>query len=164
MKRGYVEQLELRAEQIWWILLPLVMAVVVALLFPWLHERRVKRECADNMRTVGLWLMAFAEDHGGMLPSGTDWAVQMGDYIEDPSLLTCPADRGRPQVRYVINPELGGRNLNRLKNPHEVVLLYEGEPGSIADRHGGGANYLFADRSVHWLKEPPGGKPVFSEY
>lgn len=158
MDRSPTQQLEWRKSQIWWILLPLVMAAVVAVLFPWMEDRREEAHqetCLSNMENVALWMLAYAAHNDGMLPMGPDWVEEMGEHIKDRDALICPAAPASAPVSYVFNPRLYGANLSDLEDPHSMVVLYEGQLGEIVNRHRGGANYAYADGFVEWREAPP---------
>lgn len=159
MQQDRKKALELRKEQIWWILLPLVMAVVVAVVMPAIEryqQEAQQRRCLHNMRNLALWTLTYAADNEGILPTGPDWAGEIAEYVEDSDAFVCPAaDAEGASVNYVLNPDLRGRDVSLIENPHETVLIYEGQVGEIVERHDGGANYAFADGSVRWLETPP---------
>ncbi|MFO8081021.1 MAG: hypothetical protein R6V07_12035 [Armatimonadota bacterium] len=159
MQQDRKKAIEFRREQIWWILLPLVMAVAVAVVMPAIEryqQEGEQRRCLHNMRNLALWTLTYAADNEGMLPTGPDWSGEIAEYVEDPDALVCPAaDPEGPAVSYVLNPNLRGQDVSGIEKPEEVVLIYEGNVGEVVERHDGGANYAFADGSVRWLETPP---------
>jgi prepilin-type processing-associated H-X9-DG protein len=159
MQQDQKKAIELRKEQIWWILLPLVMAVAVAFVMPAIEryqQEAQQRRCLHNMRNLALWTLTYAADNEGILPTGPDWAGEIAEYVQDSDAFVCPAaDPEADAASYVLNPDLRGLDVSLIEKPEETVLIYEGNVGEVVERHDGGANYAFADGSVRWLETPP---------
>lgn len=156
-------QREVLNEQVWWILIPLIIAVATAVLFPHIaryRERARLMTCQRNLKSVSLWTLTYAQEHDGLLPPGPDWVAQMQGYVKNRKVLVCPADRRRGPVSYVFNHDLFGADLDTIEDPHTTVLLYEGDVGQVVNRHNAGANYAFADGFVDWRQKPPPGLAV----
>ena len=92
-----------------------VMAVGIAMLVPYLAPaaKRSRAEadlarCQDNLRAIGVGLLAYAQDNGGTLPVSptlenphTEFlsCVATPKYIRDPQLFYCPSEL-RPTLSF----------------------------------------------------------------
>ncbi|NPV47107.1 MAG: prepilin-type N-terminal cleavage/methylation domain-containing protein [Armatimonadetes bacterium] len=126
-----------------------IIAVLAGILFPvFAHARARGRQthCAANMRQIHTALVAYSEDHGGLLPQattkcpggefGTQWQGQMDivwwdfvlPYLGSPKILYCPSVRPTLPA-YLINSQfsfLEGRAPDDCTDPTSTVLLVEG--------------------------------------
>lgn len=148
-------------DHIGWILLPLILAVLTAVLAPYVarHRESVRQKtCLSNMKAIALSVRMYAQEHDGFLPPGPDWIAQMQGYVKSRRLLRCPSDNA--PISYVLNPDLFGRRPDAVGDPGLTVLLYEGRSGTVIEWHNGGANYVFADGRAEWAEEAPEGLDV----
>lgn len=82
--------------------------------------------CVQNLKMIYGALHIYAADHHGALPAGANWKAAILPYLEDATLLRCPADGDKTHpVSYAMNANLSGKKLQDIKNPHDVILLYE---------------------------------------
>ena len=80
--------------------------------------------CSSSLMTHGLGLIGYAQNHGGVLPDAKNWiqATKAGER----EMLKCPADPDESRsVSYAMNANLSGKKLSEIKNPSQVILLYE---------------------------------------
>ncbi len=148
-----------------------MLAVLLALLGArwYLHERSLptdRQVCASHLRRLGTITLAYAMDHGGRLPR-EDAEEEIRPYAAEMGVTgdhSCPVAARRGETSYSINHFLAGRDLWKLTDESDYVLLYEGWGGAIALRHDDGANYYLADgRLVFFrgrLSLRPFGRPV----
>ena len=134
----------------------------------------LKISSISNLRQIGLSLIVYAQKHGGKLPDADHWVDAIAPMLAegDPDMLrslmhdqAAPADQ---PYSYAFNRNLSGASVDAMKDPSQVVMVFESTSGKInaADagttltkpgRHEGGVDYLFADGKVHWA---PDGAPV----
>ena len=117
----------------------------------------------------------------GYIGTPVGWADALTIYLKSPSLYMCPAEltvnikpSSLKYTDYWMNANLSSQVGQPLPSPASTLLIGEGNDGgdltnatysktslppqwltdtsSPAYRHLGGANYLMADGTVHWLK------------
>lgn len=133
-----------------------IIAVLAGILFPvFAHARGKGRQthCAANMRQVHTALVAYSEDHGGLLPQattkcpggefGTPWQGQMDivwwdlvlPYVGSSKVLYCPS--AQPILpSYWVNAKLTflePGSLDYCTQPVSTILLFEGSVPATAD-------------------------------
>jgi len=80
--------------------------------------------CESSMKSHGLNLLFYAKNHDDVLPNAKNW-IQASRAGEDEPL-KCPADPDKARlVSYAMNANLSGKKLSDIKNPSQVILLYE---------------------------------------
>jgi prepilin-type processing-associated H-X9-DG protein len=126
-----------------------IIAVLAGILFPVfsaVRGRARQATCASNMRQIHLALVAYSEDHGGLLPQATTrcpggefstpwqgnldivWWDLVLPYVGSAKILYCPS--ARPYLPgYWINANLTYLRAGALDDctqPASTVLLFEG--------------------------------------
>jgi len=107
------------------ILLVLVMMLLLSsILFPLFAQARDntrQTSCLSNQRTISMAVLAFAQDHAGILPNTDVWSA----VPVTPSELICPA---APSLRngYVYNSMVANTSLSSLHNSRTNLLLADG--------------------------------------
>ncbi len=132
----------------------LVVAVVAAVLFPWLQEARAKAarvQCANDLMQIGLSFKLWAGDHNEQFPmqvsvtnGGTMESVGKGiayihfrvmsNELASPVILTCPADRSRrPAPDF--GPRFGNQNVSYSvgldATPYSPQMLLSGDDNLV---------------------------------
>jgi len=117
------------------------------------HARRVA--CVMNLRTLGVALSLYAEEHGGVYPPADKWCdLLTANYAQERSF-RCPSG-GKGRCHYAMNPHVTSQS-----DPN-VVLLFEsaggwnqsGGPELLTTEHHEGkyCNVLFVDDHVEHVK------------
>ena len=139
--------------------------------------------CMSNLKQLGLVLRMYADDYNDYLPpyqyyagaNSVEWyeTLSGGGYIRGYALLDCPSERGpdatSPSTDYACNREKFGGYTQKINDicilrrssevmlmidaPHAYFLRYY-QPELISNIHNGGANVLYADGHVAWIKVP----------
>lgn len=129
------------------------------------REAREQGICMEYTREMTQALLDYAKKNGDALPEAAKWVELVplrNEYLER----RMPG--GRYQYSYGMNSYLSGTKLGEIKNPAQVVLIFECDNnqgyGTEDDvirtlRHPGGVVYGFADGSVRILTEKPTFKP-----
>lgn len=155
-----------------------VAPMTAAVLFPVFARAREsarKAECSSNLKQLTLAAQIYASDHNGKLPTSAKWQSQIKDYLQSDEELECSSE----EVIYAFNKNLSGLYLDNIKNPSDVVMFFEAEPGlpnatgSRADAtlaHNGQGWFAYADGHVwgqpevpdqsHWVPKYTSPKPV----
>lgn len=149
----------------------IVIAIIVALaalIFPITRSAIAKSHqatCLGNLRSIGVGIEAYLQDHNNTMPeldAGRSALtedvpvldVALHDYLENPEVFHCPADREQFQKSgssYLWNSTQSGRNKMKLvffgvtDNPSRIPLVTDKEawhPGNS------GVNILYADYSA----------------
>jgi prepilin-type processing-associated H-X9-DG protein len=142
------------------------IAVVAAIVAVWRAERRHDSEmrrqaCLWNTRQVDMAVLQYAQDWGGMLPSGATWCDDCQCYMEYRRTFLCPETRSSAGSDYWLNENLAGARVDSIRAPEATVLVFEGAngwdqtggPGDVVARHRGAAHFGLADGHAA-AKEP----------
>ena len=88
-------------------------------------ETKAKNEsCQSNLKSLNTGIQAYIRAHQGRLPETTNWLAITESFPTDG--LKCPADPDVTHpVSYAMNANLSGKKLSDIKNPGQVILLYE---------------------------------------
>ena len=125
-----------------------IVAILAAILFPVFQKVRGNARlaaCESNVKQIELGMLQYTQDHNGALPSSAAaYKNAVFPYIKSESVFHCPADQ-EGAVSYAMNAHLQGKNLDDLAHPSQVVLVYDGQNGTLDFRHDGKAVVGFAD-------------------
>jgi len=82
--------------------------------------------CQSNLKQLGLAFLQYQDDKGAF-PSSTNWTKPLGTYVDgnDVQKYRCPSDLKTEGFSYAMNANLSGKKLSEIKNPSQVILLYE---------------------------------------
>jgi prepilin-type processing-associated H-X9-DG protein len=142
--------------------LPVVLALLMAILMPALSKTRVlaiRAVCSANMHGIANAISMYAEDNGAF-PTTSKWCDLLikNQYVNEEQFRCRAAPEGR--CSYAINS-----NLEQLgaAAPADMVLLFETRPGwnqsggpeilTTENHQGDGCNVAFVDGSVRFLLE-----------
>jgi prepilin-type N-terminal cleavage/methylation domain-containing protein/prepilin-type processing-associated H-X9-DG protein len=131
------------------------------------------------------WDETFPNATGGLVKGGLSWIEQLRPYIGTKDLTRCPSDpsifwpASQHTTSYVLsNFFTSGRPLAAIQNPSGTIYAAEAADNLLGDhyhpnrgvdnmlrelgtkRHSGGANYLFVDSHVKWLRFEATIQPV----
>ncbi|MCL6519013.1 MAG: hypothetical protein K6T99_04220 [Armatimonadetes bacterium] len=119
------------------------------------RARNDQRICMARMKEMVTKLLAFAKANGGVFPDAAEWMEKV----------PFPKEYQRS---YAMNKYLSLRKLSEIKNPSEVVLLFESICGRVYGteesvipirRHPDGIVFGFADGHVEIREDMPNFKP-----
>lgn len=142
------------------------------------RETANRVKCAANLKSLGLYLVQYATDHGGGFPDSLDALIFEPDTDFDAfsHTLICPSsndERAEPKTREELLKKLAergrpdqhaaavdrpwthvsyvycGKGLTT-KSPPEVVLAYE----AMSNHNHNGINILFGDNHVDFVTKP----------
>lgn len=119
------------------VLIP-IMAILMAILMPALVRARTQgmtaltgaRTQAMNMvsmtyaKQICLAMAMYCQDNEGSFPPAENWTDALNEYIGDKKILTSPfaPEAGRA---WAMNEHLEGWKLSDIKQPYQVVLVFE---------------------------------------
>ncbi|MCD6220489.1 DUF1559 domain-containing protein, partial [Candidatus Calescamantes bacterium] len=153
-----------------------IIAILAAMLLPALSKAREKARqavCINNLKQMGSMIIMYSDETGYYPPrwNGEDvWFDILNDYMGLPHLyvkvrLRCPSAR-LPIIynSYGINDYIDGEKTSRYERLKKFLLCdvthnsyyvnkILANLGYIDYRHSGGANFLFTDGHVEWVKE-----------
>ena len=120
-----------------------------------------KAACVAHIKDLTLATLTYANDHGGRLPDATSWADGIAPYLDSAAgAFQCPSAVNK-DFSYAYNESLSGKNVNEVKEPAGVVLVFESDLGRnaagdqqllpIEPRHIGGDDYGLADGHAMWV-------------
>lgn len=88
-------------------------------------ETKNKNEaCQSNLQTLNTALQNFARAHQNQWPNAQQWATIIDE--QNAKTLHCPADPNhRHASSYAMNADLSGKKLSDIKDPRDLILVYE---------------------------------------
>lgn len=113
------------------VLVPLMM-IMLAILMPTVSRARTHAMAAISLshaKQLSIAMVMYCNDHDGRFPPCDTWPDALDDYIGDKKILTSPSDPDAGRA-WAMNAQLAGRKINEIKQPHQVVLIFEAEFGS----------------------------------
>lgn len=140
----------------------LFVFVSVSLFQAFMSARYVaqKSTCMTNMKVVSTSILQYAQDWDETFPPAQHWADSAAKHIlpaNVPHVFHCPS--ASSPYSYVYNLALDHLREDRLENPSEIPMLYEGDSRQFntfgdgktppqLERHYGFSNIAFADGHV----------------
>ncbi len=158
------------------------IAIIAAILWPVFAQRlepdRRNRGCQLNLKQIGLGFLQYVQDADEKFPPARvtptiGWADVLQPYVKSRQLFNCPMTQQGSQSTsdYFYNRFLARLKSDRIDEPSKALLSGDGEddgatwnswgklPADAAtnsnsplQRHVGGAEYLFGDGHVKWIK------------
>ena len=98
--------------------------------------------CSQNLEKLGAAMRQYANDHGDILPTSTNWCDSVRDFVPSLAVFTCPGAPASATCIFAMNEKVAGMNLESV-DPN-TVLLFEAGGGW---NHAGGME-LVAQRGV----------------
>lgn len=83
--------------------------------------------CESNLRELVSTVKRYANDHGDILPMGTNWCDAVRDYAPSLAVFTCPGGDPQQRAGFAFNRNLAGRNQEEI-HP-DTILLFESPSG-----------------------------------
>ncbi len=125
----------------------LAVAFVFVLMVPGIriiHNYKIKSECADNLRQIGLALYIYAREHKGSFPPDIRTLYEE-EYFTDWSILDCPANKEKGTLD---NPDYFYTGGLSVKSPSLAPLVRDKE----GNHPEGGKNVLYVNGKIGWEK------------
>jgi len=118
-----------------------------------------KVACRNNLKTLGVCLVAYAKGYEGLHPPAQQWCdvlvAEYGEHEDLNKVFRCPGDREGP-CSYAMNPNADPNGAG------DIVLLFESKPGwnqyggpellTMKNHKGQGCSVSFVDSSVRFVK------------
>jgi prepilin-type processing-associated H-X9-DG protein len=102
----------------------------------------------SNAKQIATGLMMYVQDYDQVfVPNAAKYAEAIMPYMKNRAALTSPLDPPGT-VSYKFNPQLAGKSMAAVKNPANMVMLFEGEYKKPLFRYEGRAVIGFADGHV----------------
>jgi hypothetical protein len=103
------------------------MAIFMAILMPALVRARTQARTVvlkSYARQICLAMAMYCDDNDGSFPPAENWPDVLKPYIGNEKILTSPftPEAGRA---WAMNKNLDGRKLSDIKQPYQVVLIFE---------------------------------------
>ena len=127
-----------------------IICILAAILFPVFAKAREKARqtnCARNLKELGLALRLYAYDACSHFPPTDDDFQPLRPYLPDWEVLVCPTAR-------IAAKDRSGTQSYRIRGGLTSDGLPMTEVAHDSDRavHNNGANHLFLDGHVKWMK------------
>jgi len=83
------------------------------------------KSCEQNLKVMGIkLLLEYPANHEGRLPDSNDWVKAVEKYAFDNFRCHIDSDKTHP-VSYAMNAALSNVKLSEIRNPSQVILIYE---------------------------------------
>lgn len=136
-----------------------IMITMMAITFPAIHRARSHARTAvsvNNARQLCLATILYCEDNDGRFPPADSWPDALADYIGNNRILTSPFDRDAGRA-WAMNTQLNGRTIHEIRQPNEIVLIFEcrfgsppaGGPELLLDEPRGKRDYIIGFLDGH---------------
>ncbi len=125
------------------------------------YEPDKNKTCPENLKQLYTAVQLYADSWDGLLPPSDRWMTAIKPIVTKNEWLHCPeVSKGQgPKFGYAMNPELGGKRLDKIENRPNIPLFYDSKDLQIdahgtldtlpkPGRHTGRNNVLFADGTV----------------
>jgi len=142
------------------------IAILAAILFPVFaraQEKARQSSCMENLRQMSIALSLYARDHAGRFPpSDDDLAPLLDRYLPMEESLFCPSPTA-PEPYYPVKPSVPQFAVVKGDYGYEAGRCDDDEPWTflacddVVGRHNEGANCLFVDGHVKWIKDEKWG-------
>ena len=163
------------------VLLLLLLGIIAAVLFPIFAGSREPvhggSSCQSNLKQIGLGFTQYKQDYNEKYPILTTeqgWFGALQPYLKSTHIFVCPQEESRGAENltdYWFNRRFEGVGEEKVAEVSTTFMAGDGEPSddpnfsiqllpplwktrenSPIRRHLDGANYLYADGHVKWLK------------
>jgi prepilin-type processing-associated H-X9-DG protein len=144
------------------ILIPIMLMLLAILLPAAAKGRDVARRvmCANNMKSLGTAMKAYANDNKGLYPASSQWCdLLVQKEGVDSKTFKCPGADKNVRSSYAMNINIGNLGTSA---PYDMVLLFETTDGwnqyggpeilSTDNHKGDGCNILFNDGHSKFVK------------
>lgn len=111
----------------------LIIPIMTAMMLPAIYMARSHAMTAvslTNAKQLCLAMVIYCEDNDGRFPPADSWPDVLAPYFGNNSaLLTSPFDRDAGRA-WAMNAQLNGRTIHEIRQPNEIVLIFECRFGS----------------------------------
>ena len=83
------------------------------------------KTCPDNLRQLHKAALLYADEYDGMLPPADNWVELIKKNVPEDSQLHCPSVHGVNEYGYAMNPSLGGKRWQEVKDAAHTPLFYD---------------------------------------
>jgi hypothetical protein len=122
------ERLTARHRRNMWLALILIIAPLFWFVPTYFYMRNLtasqNASCQSTMKSLGAALLGYARDNNDQLPDAKDWIAVATRRTGERLHCVVDIDKTHPSS-YAMNANLSGKKLSGIKNPHDVILLYE---------------------------------------
>jgi prepilin-type N-terminal cleavage/methylation domain-containing protein len=121
-----------------------IIAILAAILLPVFasaRENARKSSCQNNLKQLGIAVIAYTEDYDELTPGGAgnyNWDNQMYSYIKSSGVFKCPDDASNPPASGLLNSYAWNNNaayetnLSRLSYPANTFAIVEYQAALMA--------------------------------
>ena len=142
------------------VLMPLMLAALLAPVFMQARERARQVSCESNLKEISVATLMYTQDYDEHLPPAAHWTNVIFPYVQNRVLFKCSDDNSGSRSSYAFNSAVGGLPLKAVGDPANTVGVFEahsnwdvaGSADLLAFRHEGGANVGFVDGHVMFVR------------
>lgn len=89
------------------------------------ETRAHNEDCENHLKVLGTKMLSeYPAKHEGRLPDAKNWVAGVKNFGRDNFRCPNDPDKSRP-VSYAMNANLSGKEISDIKNPGQVILMYE---------------------------------------
>jgi len=143
----------------------LIIPIMTAIMIPAIYRARshaMNAVAMNNARQLCLATIMYCDENDGRFPPADSWPDVLAPYFGNNStLLTSPFDRDAGRA-WAMNAQLNGRTIHEIRQPNEIVLIFEcrfgsppaGGPELLPEKPRGRRGYVigFADGHVESVR------------
>ena len=119
-----------------------IIAILASMLLPALARAKDSGQritCVNDLRTLGLAMQMYEDEHDGLQPvrtingvAGGSWPTALRDYYQELKVLACPSDTGRVAEDFSATPNGGYLNPNYRNAATSYFLTHAWYNGQFA--------------------------------
>ncbi len=131
------------------------------------HSQQLRAQSISslsNLKQIGTGVVMYIQDYDEVLPSpAAKYKDLLMPYLKDEKLFHAPAAPKTEKESYTFNTNLQGIGMEKLSNPSQTIMIYEGKNGKPDYRYEGKTVIAFADGHARLCSEEEVARFLWAE-